>query len=124
MAGKKKIILALMLLVLGLSTIIVYLLTNFLSTSTITQNFTEPTDNRATIGVRGSEGEVLTFKLTSKITEGDVQFIITDSEKNVIGSFGQDIVEQKIVFEKDDIYEIAALSESLTGKFKLKVYQK
>ena len=123
MVRKNKLFITLILIVLGLVGVIMFYLQNS-SIGTITQNFSETTDNRATIGVRGSKGEILTFKLTSEIKEGDVQFQVLDSEENLIGVFGQDITYQEILLEKDDTYEIAAISESLVGKFRLRVHKK
>ena len=124
MVRKKKLFITLILIVLGLVGAIMFYLHINSSIGTITQNFSETTDNRSTIGVHGSKDETLTFKLTSEIKEGDVQFQILDSEENLIGVFDQAIAEQKVLLEKDDTYEIAAISESLVGYFRLKVYKK
>jgi len=124
MVRKNKLFITLILIVLGLVGVIMFYLHINSSIGTITRNFSETTDNRATIGVRGSKGEILTFKLTSEIKEGDVQFQVLDSEENLIGVFGQDITDQEISLEKDDTYEIAAISESLVGKFRLRVHKK
>lgn len=123
MHTKKKVV-VLMLLGIAINVIMVYFIVNFTAVDCIVNNYSKPTDRRSTIGVRGLEGEVLTFKLTSKITEGEIEFSVMDSEENIIGSFGQDISGQKIVFEKDDTYEIVALSKGLVGNFRLKVYKK
>ncbi|MGL6197447.1 MAG: hypothetical protein ACRC3H_00800 [Lachnospiraceae bacterium] len=124
MLHKKKLLITLILIIIGLVGAIMFYLNINSYTGTITQNFSETTDNRSTIGVHGSKDEILTFKLISEIKEGDVQFQILDSEENLIGVFGQDIAEQEVLLEKDDTYEIAAISESLVGNFRLKVYKK
>lgn len=123
MSGRKKIIVVIILVVLGLSALLVYLDMRSL-TGTISEKHSVPADNRSAVGVRGTKGESLTFKLTSSVKKGEVQFLITDSEGNILGTYGQDIKNQKIVFEKEDIYEIPAHYKDMVGKFRLKIYKK
>lgn len=123
MVNKKKLITILILFIIGLSGIIFYFYTNASRVGTITQNFQDAKEHRSTISFHGLEGEYLTFHLSSNITEGETEFFIIDSTGNPIGSFGQDIAEKKIALEKDDTFEVVALSKSLVGKLKLKIYK-
>ena len=123
MTGKKNIIAIVILLIVVLAGGIVYFFMNTALIGTIKNQFAEPTDNRAVIGVDSMDGKTLTFKLTDFIKAGEVQFLIIDSEENQIASFGRDIAEQQVVLEKDDTYEVVALSKRLEGSFTLKVYQ-
>lgn len=122
--SKNKIISLILLIIALCAGIIIYFITSSSSVGTISRNYAEPTEISSTVSFQGGKDELVSFKLTSKITHGELQFIVIDSEGNILSTFNQDNTEHKLTLEKEDEYTVIAQSDGLVGKFKLQIYLK
>ena len=73
----------------------------------------------------GSEGERIKISLRTTVTNGTVDFILSDSQGNVVKELDRaKALETFVDLSYDDTYTMTAVYKEFTGKFSIKVSKK
>jgi hypothetical protein len=118
---KIKIILAILIL-LTIGALIIIVNPSWKVLGNMRKDVPEVQTSSTDFSFQGAAGLRVKISLRTTVKEGIVDFILTDSEGNIVNEFDYaDALETFIDLKNDDIYTMTAFYKDFTGKFSAEV---